>query len=85
MDAPAFYEITVEGHVDSRWSKWFDGFDVFEGLRIAQMPDGNTRVSGLVQDQAALFGILEKVRDLNLTLLSVSRGDGSTTDISTTA
>jgi hypothetical protein len=81
MDAPAFYQITVEGHMDSRWSKWFDGFD---GLRIAQMPDGNTRVSGLVQDQAALFGILEKIRDLNLTLLSVSRSDRSTTDSSAT-
>jgi hypothetical protein len=59
------YEIRVEGALDQRWSDWFDG------LQITSHPDGVTVLAGPVADQAALHGLLAKVRDLNLPLLSV--------------
>lgn len=61
------YEITVGGHLDSRWADWFDG------LRVSHTPDGNTVLSGTLPDQSALHGLLEKIRDLNLTLISMRR------------
>ena len=61
------YQIRVEGHLDGRWSDWFDD------LRLAHHSDGTTSLSGPVGDQAALHGLLAKVRDLNLTLISVIR------------
>jgi hypothetical protein len=67
----ARYEITIEGHLDrSRWSPWFDGMDV------APTGDGNTRLSGYLADQAALHGVLAKVRDLGIVLISVQRTEG---------
>jgi hypothetical protein len=61
------YQIKVKGQLDPRWSEWFDG------LTLSHEPDGSTVLSGPVVDQAALYGILLKLHDLNLPLLSVSR------------
>jgi hypothetical protein len=63
------YELRVEGVLDQRWSDWFDG------LQITSEPGGVTVLSGRVADQAALHGLLAKVRDLALPLLSVRRID----------
>jgi hypothetical protein len=60
------YEIQVEGHLATDWSDWFDG------LAVCQEPGGETILSGLL-DQAALHGVLAKVRDLGLTLVAVHR------------
>jgi len=67
FDKPAIYEIRVKGILDSKWADWFDGFT------IAPQPDGDTVLTGPVADQAALHGLLSKVRDLGLPLLSVKR------------
>jgi hypothetical protein len=61
------YQIRIKGHLDSQWSDWF------EGLTITLEEDGNTLLSGPVADQAALHGLLKKVRDLGLTLISVAQ------------
>ncbi len=61
------YEIHVEGHLPDRWSDWFDG------LAIRTDFNGETTLSGLLTDQAALFGVLAKIHNLNLILISVSR------------
>ena len=61
------YEIKVEGHLDELWCEWFDG------LRLMQEGDGTSTLVGPVADQAALHGLLERVRDLGLSLLSVHR------------
>ena len=60
------YEIRLQGQLEARWEAWFDG------LAITQDPDGNTLLSGPLADQAALHGLLKKVRDLGLPLLSVN-------------
>jgi hypothetical protein len=62
----SFYKIRVKGHLDRRWSDWFDG------LEIINLQSGETILSGDVVDQAALHGVLAKVRDLNLLLISVT-------------
>lgn len=67
MDAPWLYEIHVEGQLTERWSAWF------EGLAIRNNPDGETSLTGTLADQAALFGVLSRIHDLNLVLVSVSR------------
>ena len=61
------YEIRVKGHLDGRWSEWF------EGLTIFNVEDGIAVLSGEIVDQSALHGILAKVRDLGLPLIAVSR------------
>lgn len=61
------YEIRVKGHLDARWSAWFDG------LELSRHPDGTTLIEGSVADQAALHGVLQKIRDLGLELVSVTR------------
>jgi hypothetical protein len=61
------YEIRVEGHLDELWCEWFDG------LRLKQERDGSSTLVGPVADQAALHGLLARVRDLGLTLISVNR------------
>jgi hypothetical protein len=66
---PARYELRVQGVLDNRWSAWF------EGLRIASDQRGQTTITGPVADQAALHGLLAKVRDLGLPLLAVRRLD----------
>jgi hypothetical protein len=65
-DNPGRYEIRLKGHLDSRWTAWFDG------LTVAHDSDGTTIIHGLVADQAALHGLLQKVRDLGLPLVSVT-------------
>jgi hypothetical protein len=66
------YEIRLKGHLDDRWAEWF------EGLTITLEEDGDTLLTGPVVDQAALHGLLKKVRDLGLTLLSVNSGEPGT-------
>jgi hypothetical protein len=66
-DRPAHYEIRVGGVLDRHWSSWF------EGLEISSDEPGQTLITGPVVDQAALHGLLAKVRDLGLPLLSVQR------------
>jgi len=61
----AYYEICVRGQLDSHWSTWF------EGLTVTPLGTGDTIIAGPIQDQAALHGILAKIRDLGLYLLSV--------------
>lgn len=64
--APAVYLLRVAERLDPRWSSWFDG------LAIEQDEDWTTRLTGTVADQAQLHGLLTKVRDLGLTLVSVT-------------
>ncbi|HSO11659.1 MAG TPA: hypothetical protein VLT51_04740 [Anaerolineales bacterium] len=67
MDTPRIYEIRVEGQLADRWSDWF------EGLAICNDPDGEVALTGLLTDQAALFGVLHKIHALNVILISVRR------------
>jgi len=66
---PGRYELRVQGVLDARWSAWFDG------LEVTSVQAGQTTITGPVVDQAALHGLLAKVRDLGLPLLSVRRLD----------
>jgi hypothetical protein len=68
-----FYEIRVKGRLDTRWESWFQGLSF-------RFEEENTVLRGPVADQACLHGILERIRDLNLTLLSVNerQGEGMT-------
>lgn len=63
---PPIYQIKVEGHLGQQWTDWF------EGLTITREEDGNTLLTGPVVDQSALYGLLKKVRDLGMNLLSVN-------------
>jgi hypothetical protein len=67
METSIVYHIRVKGHLDLHWSDWFDG------LTISHEINGETTLSGLVVDQAALYGLLLKIRDLNLTLVAVNQ------------
>ncbi len=67
--AARWYEIRLKGHLDNRWADWF------EGLTLTQEANGETLLSGPVVDQAALHGLLRKVRDLGLPLVAVSQVD----------
>lgn len=62
---PGTYELRIDGHLDEHWSAWFDG------LVLTHDDDGSTTLRGPVTDQAELHGLLTKVRDLGVTLLSV--------------
>ncbi|HEX8510892.1 MAG TPA: hypothetical protein VF635_15505 [Propionibacteriaceae bacterium] len=66
---PACYELRIEGHLDEHWSTWFDE------MSLIREEDGTTTLRGLVSDQAALHGLLAKVRDLGTTLISVKAID----------
>jgi len=67
FDKPGIYHIRVKGNLDQRWSDWFDGFG------ITPQAGDETLLSGPVADQAALHGLLNKIRDLGLPLLLVKR------------
>jgi hypothetical protein len=74
------YEIQIEGHLATRWAGWFDG------VQLTRQSDGTTLLEGPVEDQAALHGLLQKVRDTGLPLICVTRikpdrGTGSSTAI----
>ena len=71
---PEYYEIKIKSYLDPRWSDWF------VGLKLTQLEEDETLLCGWLPDQAALHGLLERIRDLNLTLLSVTSGDPSTQD-----
>jgi hypothetical protein len=71
---PEHYEIKIKGHLDQRWSEWF------AGLKLTLLESDETLLSGLLPDQAALHGLLERIRDLNLTLISVTCGCSSRQD-----
>ena len=63
--APTGYQLRVDGHLDDHWSAWFGD------LALTHEDDGTTSLTGAVSDQAELHGLLTKVRDLGLTLISV--------------
>ena len=65
-DAAAAYELHISGHLDQRWSTWFDG------LTVTHEDDGTTTLRGAVRDQSELHGLLAKIRDLGTTLISVT-------------
>ena len=64
---PTIYQIRVKGHLGPQWTDWF------EGLVITLEDNGETLLSGVVVDQAALHGLLRRIRDLGMPLVSVSR------------
>ena len=64
------YEIRFTGHLDAHWAAWFDG------LTVSHQSDGTTVISGPIADQAALHGLLQRVRDLGLPLVSVRQVEG---------
>ena len=63
------YEVRVKGHLDGRWAAWFDG------MGLTHEADGHTVIHGPVVDQAALHGLLQRVRDTGMPLVSVTRID----------
>jgi hypothetical protein len=67
MASPVVYEIRIEGLLGDRWSTWF------EGLAISFDAHGDTLLTGPLKDQAALHGVLIKIRDLGLSLISIRR------------
>ena len=69
------YEIRIQGHLDQRWATWFDG------LAISYESDGSTLLRGPLVDEAALHGVLIKVRDLALPLLAMHRITGSPAEL----
>lgn len=73
-DEPRLTEIRIKGHLDKRWVDWF------AGLTITLEDNGDTRLTGPVVDQAALHGLLKKVRDLGLPLVSVMHVDSKQAD-----
>lgn len=64
-ESPCYYQITIRAHLDSRWSSWF------EGMTITNQPDGEAILIGPIVDQAALHGMLAKIRDFGLPLVAV--------------
>jgi len=71
---PEYYEIRIKGRLDQYWSDWF------AGLSLTNLEGNETLISGLLPDQAALHGLLERIRDLNLTLISVNCNCTTTQD-----
>ena len=75
-EKPGLYEIRVKGHLDDRWADWF------AGLTITLEEGGDTLLTGPVVDQAALHGLLRRVRDLGMPLISVNRLEPGHADLS---
>jgi len=73
------YQIRLEGHLDAQWTDWFFG------LTVTLEENGDTLLTGLVVDQAALFGLLKKVRDLGMPLVSINRMESGKPDMSSTS
>ena len=73
---PIVYQIRIEGHLGREWADWF------EGLAITALDNGEALLTGPVVDQAALHGLLKKVRDLGMPLVSVNRGKPGQADVS---
>ena len=69
LDQPKIFQIRIQGHLSQQWTDWFEGFT------ITLEEDGNTLLSGPVVDQSALHGILKKIRNLGMPLLSVNSVD----------
>ena len=67
FDRPGLYRIEVKGRLDARWSSRFDG------MELKHESDGTTTIEGQIVDQAALHGLIQRVRDLGLTLVSLNR------------
>ncbi len=78
-DEAGRYEIRVKGHLASRWAAWFDG------MRLTNESDGTTSIRGPVIDQAALHGLLHRLRDTGLPLISVTQLDPSITESTPTS
>lgn len=72
FNEPVVYQLRLKGHLGREWADWF------EGLTITLEENGDTLITGPVADQAALHGLLKKVRDLGMPLLSVNRMAGPT-------
>lgn len=70
MKQAPLYKIRVQGHLDPRWSSWFDG------LTLTNLPDGQAELCGPIADEAALHGVLLRIRDLGLPLLGLTRNPG---------
>ena len=75
---PIIYQIKLEGHLGDQWVEWF------EGLTITLEDNGDTLLTGPIVDQAALFGLLKKIRDLGIPLVSLCRVEPGKPDISST-
>ena len=73
------YQIRIEGHLDDQWTDWFGG------MTISLEQNGDTLMTGKIVDQAALFGLLKKVRDLGLPLVSLNRVEPGKPDMSSTS
>jgi hypothetical protein len=74
---PTVYQIRIKGHLSDQWTDWF------EGLTITLEENGDTLLIGPVPDQAALFGLLRRVRDLGMQLISINCVDTGNQDRST--
>lgn len=72
---PTVYQIRVRSHLGSAWTDWF------EGLTITPEENGDTLLTGPVVDQAALYGLLKKVRDLGVPLISVNQAETQQADV----
>lgn len=68
-DQPALYRLRLRGHLGAAWEAWFDG------MTVVREPDGTTLLTGAVVDQAALHGLLKRIRDLGVPLIAVERVD----------
>ncbi len=64
---PQFYHITIQGQLDPSWSGWL------AGMQVTHLDEDTTLLSGSLADQTALYSLIERLRDLNLTLISVTR------------